>query len=212
VPAPPREGKPLLARTRRLVVVVPLLATVAALSGVLAFRRAPSLPTYWTLPDFRLVDQVGQPYGRADLAGGPWVAAFIFTRCGGTCPMMTARMARMQTHLPAGAKLVSITVDPSYDTREVLQAYARQAGAAESWRFLTGRQSDLYRLATDGFKLAAAETPAGQAAADEGPFLHSSKLTLVDAAGRVRGYYDSADDAAMARLRADLGRLAQGQE
>jgi protein SCO1 len=211
VPASPRERKP-LPRNHRLAVVVPLLVTVAALSGVLAFRRAPSLPIYWTLPDFRLVDQAGQPYGRAELLGSPWVAAFIFTRCGGTCPMMTARMARMQTHLPAGAKLVSITVDPSDDTPEVLQAYASQVGAGASWRFLTGRQSDLYRLATGGFKLEAAETPAGQAAADEGPFLHSSKLTLVDAAGRVRGYYDSADDAATIRLRADLERLALGRE
>src|SRR5689334_13798863 len=156
---------------------------------MLASRRASGLPVYWTLPSFRLQDQAGQPYGLSDLRGRPWIAAFIFTRCGGTCPMMTARMARLQPHLPPGAQLVSITVDPVHDTVAVLDDYARRFHAGLEWHFLTGAQADLYRLATQGFKLEAAEA-AADAAPDEGPFLHSAKLALVDGGGRVRGYYD----------------------
>jgi protein SCO1/2 len=184
-----------------------VLLALVGLGTVLASRRVSGLPVYWALPDFRLQDQLGQAYGLSELRGCPWIAAFIFTRCGGTCPMMTARMARLRPHLPPGVQLVSITVDPAYDTAAVLADYARQVHAGPEWHFLTGAQADLYRLATQGFKLEAAEA-AADAPPDEGPFLHSAKLALVDGAGRVRGYYDSSDDAAMDTLAADVGRVA----
>jgi protein SCO1 len=200
---------PLARRSRRLAWIAPLLLTAAGLCVLLAFRRGPSLPVYWSLPAFRLQDQNAQPYGLDELRGRPWVAAFIFTKCGGTCPVMTTRMARLQPRLPAGAQLVSITVDPGHDTPDVLRAYARQVNAGPQWHFLTGATADLYRLATLGFKLEAAEAASGEMGPDEGPFLHSSKLVLVDASARVRGYYDSGDDVAMDALATDLVRLGE---
>lgn len=189
--------------------VAALVATVGL--GIVAFRRAPAPKVYWTLPAFQLVDQDARAFGSAELQGRPWVAAFIFTRCGGTCPMMTARMARLQTRLPAGTRLVSVTVDPAHDTAAVLKAYASDVHAGGDWHFLTGGQEALYRLAVDGFKLEAAELPPDRAQPDEGPFLHSSKLALVDAVGRVRGYYDSGDDVAMEKLLADARLLDGGR-
>ena len=46
-------------------------------------------------------------------------------------------------------------------------------------------------------------------AGGDGPFLHSSKLVLVDGTGTLRGYYDSGDEEAMARLLADVRRLTR---
>jgi protein SCO1 len=182
---------------------------MAGLGALLAFRRSPTLPVYWSLPPFRLQDQNARPFGLDDLRGRSWIAAFIFTRCGGTCPLMTARMARLQPRLSAGTQLVSITVDPAHDTAAVLQTYAVDVHAGPQWHFLTGARDDLYRLATQGFKLEASEAEP-HAPSDEGPFLHSSKLALVDASGRVRGYYDSGDDTAMERLTADARLLGEG--
>ena len=49
-----------------------------------------------------------------------------------------------------------------------------------------------------------------QAQAGDGPFLHSSRFVLVDAQSRIRGYYDSNEAEALARLRQDLAAVAGG--
>jgi protein SCO1/2 len=171
-------------------------------------RRAEALPVYYAVPAFTLTDQDGRTRGLADLAGQPWIGDFIFTRCAGICPAMTARLARLQPKVPAGVRFVSITVDPEHDTAEVLKRYAHDYEAGPSWLFLTGPRSDLYRLAVDGFKLEAMAVPPDQQQGGDGPFLHSSKLVLVDAQGRIRGYYDSADEAAVSRLIVAIAQLA----
>jgi protein SCO1/2 len=178
-----------------------------AAGAAVALRRAADPPVYWTLPAFALVDQDGRGVRLLDLGGRPFVADFIFTRCAGVCPVMTARMARLQTQIPDGVRLVSITVDPVHDVPAVLKRYAEGVGAGPRWTFLTGPREDVYRLAKDGFKLEAAEVPPGAPPAGDGPFLHSSKFVLVDGRGQVRGYYDSDDAAALERLVADAGRI-----
>src|SRR6476646_3268596 len=75
-----------------------------------ACRRQAELPRYYSLPDFSLTDQAGKTVSLGDLKGKVWVADFIFTNCGGTCPMMTDRMHKLQDALPAQINLVSFTV------------------------------------------------------------------------------------------------------
>lgn len=119
---------------------------------------------------------------------------------------MTARMVQIQKRLPPGVAQVSFTVDPDNDSPEVLARYAQDFHAGPGWSFVTGPKQALYTLATEGFKLAAMEMPKDQQQPGDGPFLHSGKLVLVDRAGRIRGYYDSDDNAAVERLIADSGR------
>jgi protein SCO1 len=198
-------------------------AAAAAAVGVRARGRAPAPPRLGALPAFQLTERSGRPLSLADLRGRPWVADFIFTQCGGACPAMTARMARLRREVPDDVPFVSFTVDPAHDTPEVLSRYAATYRAGESWRFVTGGQKDLYELSVGGFKLAAMEVPAGEqpptndrgrwmrAAGGDGPFLHSSKFVLVDAEGVIRGYYDSADEQAMRTLVADAAALQAGR-
>jgi protein SCO1/2 len=199
---------------RRRAALRLLLGSAAALALTAAVlwlsSRAPEPPPrLGALPDFALVTHRGEPIGLAELAGRPFVADFIFTRCAGICPGMTARMAQLQRRLDPGVRLVSFTVDPEHDTPAALSRYAREAGAGAGWFFVTGARAELYRLATDGFKLAAMEVPqAERAAGGDGPFLHSSKFVLVDGGAQIRGYYDSEDPAALARLAEHAGRLA----
>ena len=188
-------------------------AALAALVGVRALRRPPAAPPrYGALPAFFLTERSGRPVTLADLRGHPWVADFIFTRCAGACPAMTARMARLRRELPAGVRLVSFTVDPAHDTPEELARYAAGFHADADWLFVTGAQRDLYFLSTEGFRLAAMEVPPAQRqGAGDGPFLHSSKFALVDGEGFVRGYYDSTDEQALRALVADAGALGHGR-
>src|SRR4051794_22146199 len=59
-----------------------------------------ALPVYFDAPDFALKNQDGALVTNADLRGHPYVATFIFTHCAGTCPMMSAKMARLQKSIP----------------------------------------------------------------------------------------------------------------
>jgi cytochrome oxidase Cu insertion factor (SCO1/SenC/PrrC family) len=197
-------------RLRPLGLALGLAAGALLLAaGVTARLRTPLPAVYATLPDFALVDQNGRAFGSSALRGRIWIADFIFTHCGGICPAMTSRLARLRRELPDQVAFVSFTVDPTRDTPEVLARYARDFGAADSWSFVTGPQQALYALATGGFKLEAFEVPPDQQAGGDGPFLHSGKFVLVDAESRIRGYYDSSDEAAVRRLAADAHRVLE---
>jgi protein SCO1/2 len=181
-----------------------LLTLVLALS-LLRFRPA-GPPVLSPLPDFSFTDSRGTTVSLRSLAGKVWIADFIFTRCAGTCPLMTARMARLQKKFPR-ATFVSFTVDPAHDTEAILAGYAKGFSESEAWHFVTGPKYALYQLSTKGFKLAALELPPGERSFGDGPFLHSSRFVLVDGKGRVRGYYDSTDEAAMTHLEDDIPRV-----
>ena len=65
-------------------------------------------------------------------------------------------MARLQDAFAAepDVRLVSITVDPAYDTPEVLTRYAQSfAAQPQRWLFLTGDKATIYRLVREGFRL-----------------------------------------------------------
>jgi protein SCO1 len=202
--ATPRPSGRILA----LVGAALVAAGVVAVLGGRVLGHAPEPPRFGALPDFRLTERSGRPLSLADLRGRPWVADFIFTQCGGACPAMTARMARLRRDLSKDVASVSFTVDPAHDTPEVLARYAAAFRADEGWHFLTGPQKDLYDLSVGGFKLAAMEVPAAeQGAGGDGPFLHSSKFVLVDGEGVIRGYYDSTDEPALRALLADVDAI-----
>lgn len=159
------------------------------------------LPVLGAVPAFRLRDQDDEVTTLESLRGSPWIADFVFTRCPGPCPMMTARMAALQRSLPPQTKLVSFSVDPEHDTPAVLKRYARTYMADEArWKFLTGDQDAIMAQARG---MLAAALPA----ALDRPIIHDSRFLLVDGHGRIRGFYQSNDPQSLARLERDSGRL-----
>ena len=191
-------------------VVVPLLIGVgigglALLPRLLSGSRQAALPVYGEVPAFTLVDQQGQSVSRDTLRGSVWVADFIFTRCAGQCPMMSAQMAQLAARLPhdSGVRLVSFTVDPAWDTPDVLAHYAAQYRQSTSaWSFLTGDEATIRRLCREGFHVALSEQ-----GTDAEPITHSTRLVLVDRQGQIRGSYEATDEAAVRQLRRDLRRV-----
>lgn len=171
--------------------------------------RGGPLDSFGAVPDFSLTDQLGRPTTRADLDGRPWVADFIFTRCGGPCPRMSERMARMANALgpDSTVRFVSFTVDPDYDTPAVLREYATALGAdSDRWRFLTGSRAEILRVSIDGFHLAMGDAEIDSATALMN-VAHSTRFVLVDGAGIIRGYYDGEDETARAGLDRDINVL-----
>ena len=119
-------------------------------------RTGNDLPRLWEVPDFVLIERSGPSVTRADLLGKVWIASVIFTRCVDECPLVSSHMARLQETFAAehDVCLVSITVDPEYDTPEVLTHYAQSfAAQPQRWLFLTGDKATIYRLVHEGFRL-----------------------------------------------------------
>lgn len=187
------------------VLVVGMLGVIG--TGLWAKFRSEPLPVLFDAPAFSLTDQDGKPFGSEGLRGTVWVADFIFTHCPGACPVMTMKMSGLQRAVPEkDVHFVSFTVDPERDTPPVLKEYAQRFDAEPGrWHFLTGEKGALLDAAA-GMKVTAA--PAGQFGPD---IVHSEKFLLVDGAGRVRGVYDSKDEADLKKLAADAAVLADRQ-
>lgn len=168
------------------------------------------LDVHATVPEFDLVSQTGEPVHLADLRGQVWVADFIFTHCASTCPMMTAQMQRFSSALgdEPRVRLVSFSVDPQRDTPARLAEYARGLGATpDRWLFLTGDAPQIRRLARDGFHLPVEDPAPEDVARGAEAVLHSTRFVLVDAQGRIRGYYDGTEERAVQRLGSDVRQL-----
>lgn len=105
-------------------------------------------------PDFQLTDQDGRPFTLSSLRGKVVLMDFIFTRCPGPCPMLSLKFSHLQrklgNRLGKDVMLVSVSIDPQYDTPEILKAYAQRYNADLSgWKFLTGTTRDIITVAAE---------------------------------------------------------------
>lgn len=193
-----------------LVVLVVVVAGVWSILGDSGSRKPENLPILGSLPDFSLVERSGRPLTRADLAGQVWVANFIFTSCQGVCPLLSSRMAKLRQDLAdvdPPVLSVSLSVDPTRDSPEVLRGYAKRYEAdPHNWLFVTGEPAEVRRLVSEGFLLSVAER-SPEEAADGELITHSDRFVLVDENSQIRGYYRGTDDDVVARLKDDLDRL-----
>lgn len=162
-------------------------------SGIVLAQPAESEQVFGDVSAFAFTERSGAKIARGDLAGVPWVASCIFTRCSGPCPAVTSTMKKLAERLKGSpAKLVTFSVDPEYDTPEVLRQYATTAGAdPKRWLFLTGPTAEIDAFVRQSF-LSPIErntaVPIGQQVS------HSTRLVVVDKQGRVRGFYSGESD------------------
>ena len=176
-----------------------------AFAGLLgACSKKEPLPKYWTIPPFTLTDRAGQPFDSASLKGNVWVADFFFATCPGACPMVSAKMSALHQEFAGEDRIrfVSITTDPGHDTPAVLQEYAARFKADSRWIFLTGDKTNIWKLSSEGFKLAVADAPG-----DREVIAHSTRLVLIDKIGTVRGTYDGVGDERPNKIADDIRRL-----
>ena len=136
------------------------------------------------LTDCALTDQHGQAFRLRDFSGRALAFTFIFTRCPlpNFCPLMNRHFADVQRELSGDAahanwQLLSISFDPAYDTPERLAKYAEPYAPGGRWKFATGAEADIEKLA-EAFGLAVAIN--GEQTE------HNLRTVVVDATGRVQ--------------------------
>jgi protein SCO1/2 len=122
-------------------------------AGILLLLQAGPAPAVtWGanyFPNVPLTSQNGTTVRFYDdlLKGKRVVINFIYTRCGDSCPLETARLAQVARIL--GDRMgrdiffYSISVDPVRDTPAELKAYAETYRAGPGWLFLTGKKADV---------------------------------------------------------------------
>lgn len=102
----------------------------------------------YPVSDRRLVGMSGEETSllKALDTDGPVMLNFIFTTCPTICPVMSGVFSQVQKqHGPASreVRMISISIDPEYDTPDRLRDYARRFDAEPQWQFLTGDQADI---------------------------------------------------------------------
>jgi protein SCO1/2 len=165
-----------------------IIAALALTSPALAHDAGHDvrLPVIGPAPGFALTSQDGRPVKLEDFRGKVLAVTFIFASCTDTCPMLTDKMARVQDKLGAEFgktyTFVSITVDPTRDTPDVLKSYAESFGANPAgWFFLTGSPAAIQDV----------ERRYGVVArkAADGGIDHTFLTSLIDSRGDLRVQY-----------------------
>ena len=152
--------------------------------------------------DFELINHLGDSVSLEDVAGDILVVDFFFSRCATICPLMTQNIKRVHDRLDPQmpVRILSHSVTPQADSVSVLNRYAEKHGANPAlWWFLTGEKTEVYRLARQSYFSCLDEGDGGFQ-----DFVHTENIVLVDAKGRLRGFYDGTDEKAMSQLFNDL--------
>lgn len=139
------------------------------------------------IPNFQFVSQTGEEVGRDQMEGKVTIVDFFFTSCPSICPVMSTEMTRVQDVFRNDdrVQIYSISIDPDYDSPEVMAEYAdRHDAKPDKWFFLHGDKEEVFNLARCGFVL-----PIMDGMGDPDEYAHSDKFALVDEQGRIRGYY-----------------------
>lgn len=146
------------------------------------------------VPDVALVNQDERPVHLARYRGRALLITFIYTRCPmpDYCPLMSTNFAeinravRQDPSLARAVHLLSVTLDPQYDTPKVLRsyggAYTERYGEEkfDTWEFATGDEREVRRLA-QFFGLVYGT--------EEGQIIHSLRTALVAPDGRLYKLY-----------------------
>ncbi len=146
------------------------------------------------LPDFALYDQNGQVAQAARWRGKQILLNFIYTRCpvATMCPLATSKMMETQRLAKeAGVEnleLVSITLDPEYDTPGVLRNFATTRGIDTSnFSLLTGPEGAIKDLLKQFGVLSELD---GDAKAEAPIIKHTLATLLIDEKGKIAARAD----------------------
>jgi protein SCO1/2 len=162
---------------------------------------------YHQIPAFRFLNQDSVWVSEKDMAGKIYIADFFFTSCPTICPKMKTQLLRIYERYAKndGIRILSHSIDPSFDTPGVLKQYAsRLQVKAPRWNMLTGDKAALYTLGEKSYMVTAQEDKN-----EAGGFVHSGAFILVDKNRHVRGIYDGTQETEVNHLIEDIEILLQ---
>ncbi|WP_298894143.1 SCO family protein [uncultured Psychroserpens sp.] len=140
------------------------------------------------VPPFSFTNHDGKTITNKDYEGKVYVVEFFFTTCPTICPRMNRNLVQIQNTFAdfEDFGVASFTINPDFDTQEVLKSYADNYGITNpNWHLMTGDQEEIYALANIGFNIYAGENPNV-----EGGFEHSGNFALIDKNGFMRSRKD----------------------
>ena len=165
---------------------------------------------FHTIAPFSFVDQDSVVITNETFKGKIYVADFFFTTCRTICPIMKTQMKRVYeaTAQDPDVVILSHTIDPEYDTVQLLHEYAKMLGVtSDRWHFVTGVRDSIYKIAQTSYFVTAAEDKT-----EQDGFIHSGAFLLIDKKQRIRGKYDGTKQPDVDRLIADIEKLrAEGE-
>ena len=154
------------------------------------------------IKDFSLVNQNGEKVTNENYRDKIYIADFFFTTCQGICPIMKENMIILQDEYKDDDQvyLLSHTVTPEIDTKEVLKKYSLEKGVIDSkWNLVTGDKKQIYNLASKSY-LVAEDIEESELF----EMIHTENFVLVDPERRIRGFYDGTDQESMNALIYDI--------
>lgn len=160
---------------------------------------------YHTIANFQFVDQDSAIITNETFKDKIYIADFFFTSCRTICPKMKTQLLRVYDSIQnePDILILSHTIDPEYDTVELLHDFAKRLGVkTEKWHFVTGEKDSIYNLAQTSYFATAMEDKS-----EPDGFIHSGAFLLIDKQGRIRGKYDGTIEDDVNRLLVDLKRL-----
>ena len=140
------------------------------------------------VPDFKFINQNEKLVSNNDYLGKVYIVEFFFTTCTTICPIMNTNLVHIQNSFTAFPDfgIASFSINPEYDTSEVLRLYAQDNGITNpNWNLMTGDRNEIYKLANDGFNL---YTAASSDFVDG--FEHSGYFAIIDKEGYIRSRVD----------------------
>ena len=140
------------------------------------------------VPDFKFINQNEKLVSNNDYLGKVYIVEFFFTTCTTICPIMNTNLVHIQNSFTAFPDfgIASFSINPEYDTSEVLQLYAQDNGITNpNWNLMTGDRNEIYKLANEGFNL---YTAASSDFVDG--FEHSGYFAIIDKEGYIRSRVD----------------------
>jgi cytochrome oxidase Cu insertion factor (SCO1/SenC/PrrC family) len=163
-------------------------ASSGSSAGTAAAQENPNIDLGTSLgtspaPDFRLVNQFGQPVSLSQFRGQVILLGFEDSECTNVCPLTTQAMVFARFLLgEAGSSVQLLGVDANpgaVGVADVL-AYSRVHGMVNQWHFLTGSLAQLKKVWSD-YHIAVQ--------VQNGQIDHTPALFLIDQQGRLRKVY-----------------------
>ena len=125
----------------------------------------------------RWTDQDGTARDLASLRGRTRLIALVYTNCGYACPRTVANMKRIETAIP-DAGFVLVSIDPERDTEGRLKEFMTGSRLDPArYTLLRGSDADLLELA--------AALGVRYRKVENGEFVHSNVITVLDAEGNI---------------------------
>lgn len=155
-------------------------------------NKEDELPAQGQGAEFSYTDTEGANVTLTGTNGKARLLYFFFANCPDVCPPTTFLMSQVQDELKEDGvfgdevQFLSVTIDPTHDTPEVLKEYAERFKADPSgWKFLRGDEKETADLARKYQILVTKD--------DKGNFGHMNLIVLLDKEGQIRDWISAND-------------------